>query len=149
MNKINKLIFAIAIFSLLAILVPQHTVFAAKARVRTAAPVARKAATAPVTGGFSSARLSRGTNSVILTLSNLSNIKRVNYSLSYTSNGKDEGIGGSINISGQGSESRDLYFGTCSSGVCTPHRYVTNAVLTVTATYNSGKTATKRYKIRV
>lgn len=113
--------------------------FAAKKRVR-----------APVVAGFSysSARLSRGTNSIVVTFKNLAKVKRVEYALSYTANGIAQGVMGSFVPGGESSNSRDLYFGTCSKGVCTPHYGITNATLTVTTTLTTGPTNTKRYVIK-
>lgn len=98
---------------------------------------------------YSSARLSRGTNSVILSLTNLTKVTRVTYELSYSANGKAEGVGGSLSPSGQTNESRDLYFGTCSSGVCTAHRNIKNATLTVGTTLKNGQKYSKRYRMKV
>jgi hypothetical protein len=97
---------------------------------------------------YSSAKLSRSTNSIIATFKNLSKVKRIEYALSYSANGISQGVMGSFVPSGQPSENRDLYFGTCSKGVCTPHYGITNATLTVTTTLTSGATHTKRYVIK-
>lgn len=98
---------------------------------------------------YTSAKLSRGTNSVILSLFNLGQVKKVNYVLSYTANGIPQGAMGSIAVSGQTSDSRDLYFGTCSKGVCTPHYNITNAALTVTVNFNNGSSFIKRYRMKI
>ena len=120
--------------------------YAAKPRIRstTAASSGKSAGI-----GYSSAKLSRGTNSVILTLLNLSAVSRIDYILSYTANGIPQGVVGSVTPSGANSDSRDLYFGTCSKGVCTPHLNITNASLTVTTKLKSGGTYTKRYRIKI
>lgn len=127
-----------------------HSIFAAKPLIRTAktmAPVTRKSVPASSTS-YSSAKLSRTTNSVIVTFLNLSNVKQINYTLSYSGSGKLQGVGGSFTPSG-GSPTRDLYFGTCSRGVCTPHRNIQNAILLVSVVLSNGSTYTKRYRIRV
>ncbi len=98
---------------------------------------------------FSSAKLSRATNSVILNLTNLSQAARVSYTLSYKANGMSQGVVGSIAVAGQATDSRDLYFGTCSKGVCTPHYGIQNASLLVTTTLKSGATNIKRYLIKI
>ncbi len=116
-------------------------VFAAKKRVRTSAT--RAAATS-----YSSAKLSRATNSIVVTFKNLSKVKRVEYSLSYSANGIAQGVVGSFTPGGLAAETRDLYFGTCSKGVCTPHYGITNATLIVTTTLTSGATNTKRYIVK-
>ena len=136
-------LFLLTFFVILTFLSRPEPVMALKKRAtKTAAPV--KAGIS-----YSSARLSRATNSIILSLTNLANVSRVSYELNYTANGKQEGVGGSLAPSGQASDSRDLYFGTCSSGVCTPHRNIKNATLTVTTSLKSGGRYTKRYRIKI
>jgi hypothetical protein len=98
---------------------------------------------------YSSAKLSRSTNSIVVTFQNLTNTKRVQYELSYSANGIPQGAMGTITTTGLVSDSRDLYFGTCSHGVCTPHYNITNATLVVTAQLTSGGTNTKRYRIKI
>lgn len=126
--------------SLLLLLTIVPSVNAAKLRVKK-------------TGGkslsFSSAKLSRSTNSVIVTFQNLTYTKRVRYELSYTANGIQQGAMGTISTAGLVSDSRDLYLGTCSHGVCTPHYNIKNATLIVTADLTSGGTNTKRYRIKI
>lgn len=122
-----------------------ESVYAAKPRVvkKSSAPVTRSAT------GFSTARLSRATNSVVVTFINMNKAKKIAYELSYSARGIPQGAMGAISPSGQASDSRDLYFGTCSKGVCTPHTSITGATLTVTATLSSGGTNTKRYRIKI
>ena len=97
---------------------------------------------------YSQAKLSRATHSVVLTLTNLATVSRVDYVLHYTANGLSQGAIGSAVSGGKSTDSRDLYFGTCSKGVCTPHANITNAKLTVTTTLKSGKIHSKRYLIK-
>lgn len=136
-----RLFFAWIIFVLVGVSVLATPVHAAKKRVRKAgAPVARGVA-------YSSAKLSRGTHSVVVNFLNLSHVSSIEYALSYSANGIAQGAMGSFAPSGQGNDSRDLYFGTCSKGVCTPHVGITNASVIVTTTLKSGATHSKRYKI--
>lgn len=114
---------------------------AAKKRIRTTAIVNKGVF-------FSSAKLSRGTNSIVVSLFNLDKASKVGYVLSYSANGIEQGAAGSISPSGA-TDSRDLYFGTCSHGVCTPHYNIKNASLTVTTYLKSGGTYTKRYRLKV
>lgn len=117
------------------------------AKPRIAAPP--KAGTAKVSGvGFMSVRLSRPTNSVIVNLQNLTQVSKVEYTLEYKSLGIDQGVMGSIVPTGN-TDSRSLYFGTCSKGVCTPHRAITGAVLTIRVFKKAGGSVAKRYRIRV
>lgn len=133
----------------LAILIPSispPSVSAAKKRVRTA--VGTGARRAPGVS-YSSARLSRPTNSIVVTFLNLANVKRIDYVLSYTASGIAQGVVGSLVPAGKASDSRDLYFGTCSRGACTPHRTIRGATLTVTTTFATGGRHVKRYRIKV
>lgn len=142
MKKIGIIIGVFTVLSTLS----ASTALAAKARVRAASTssVVKKAATGV---SFSSAKLSRGTNSVVLSFKNLDRASKVSYLLSYNANGIDQGAAGSITPSGT-SDSRDLYFGTCSKGVCTPHGTIKNASLVVTTSLKTGGTNTKRYTIK-
>lgn len=117
--------------------------------IHAAKPRIRKPITKGALLSYSTAKLSRNTNSVIVTLQNLHAAKRIRYELSYLANGIPQGAMGSIAINGQETDSRDLYFGTCSHGVCTPHYNITQATLVVTTDLVSGGTNTKRYKIKI
>lgn len=120
------------------------SVSAAKPRLRTAAATSR-----PATVGYSRAKLSRSTNSVIVTFVNLTNVSKVTYTLSYTANGVEQGAMGSLTPNGAATDTRDLYFGTCSHGVCTPHRGIQNAVLLIETQLSTGIVNSKRYRIRI
>lgn len=80
---------------------------------------------------------------------NLQNAKSVSYTLSYETNGKAEGVSGSVSPSDGNSTTRELLFGTCSTGVCTPHKNIKNMKLEVKSQLTSGKTAIKRFRIKV
>lgn len=125
-------------------LISVPSVSAAKIRVRTAL---KKTVSTAV--GYSKARLSRNTNSVIVTFQNLSNVKSISYTLSYKSGSTEQGAMGSITPTGAATETRDLYFGTCSHGVCTAHRNITGATLTIQSNLKNGKTNTKLYRIKI
>jgi hypothetical protein len=118
-----------------------HKVYAAKKRVFGSA-------TTYVSGSYSSAKLSRGTNSVFVTFPNLTNVKKITYTLSYSANGIPQGAMGSVIPTGT-SDGRDLYFGTCSKGVCTPHYNIKNAFLLVNTTLKSGGINVKKYVLKV
>lgn len=141
-NRAWRIGFLITVLSLAtaALTTPAH---AAKVRIR--APRVRAAAGV----SFSSAKLSRATNSVVVTFLNLTRAKSVTYTLSYTANGISQGVVGTLTPVGQTSDTRDLYFGTCSKGVCTPHYAIRNATLTVETTLTNGTTNVKRYRIKV
>jgi len=100
-------------------------------------------------GVGTSARLRPDRLALIVSLNNLNKAKSVSYILSYQTNGKDEGVAGTIDSSAGDSTSRELLFGTCSTGVCTYHTNITNMKLEVTSSLVSGKTTLKRFRIRV
>jgi len=118
---------------------PLSTVWAAKKLIR--APRA-----ASLT--FSKVSLSRSTHSTVISFFHLNKVKRIEYTLSYNANGISQGAMGSFAPNGQSSDNRDLYFGTCSKGVCTPHYGIQNASLIVKTTLISGATNTKRYRFK-
>lgn len=86
---------------------------------------------------------------VTLYLANLQKTQNVRYELSYTTDGKSEGAGGTIASKGKYSLSRKLLFGTCSNKVCRYHKKIKNAVVTVIFTFQDGTTLTKTFKLRV
>jgi len=87
-------------------------------------------------------------NGLSVSFSGIQNANTVSYMLTYTTNGKEEGVTGSIDTSSNIAK-RELLFATCSSGVCTNHGKITNMRLEITSKLKSGKTAIRRYKIRV
>lgn len=133
------------LFISLILFVHAPSVLAAKPRTKAAATKS----TGAVASGYSKAKLSRNTNSVVLTFLNLGSVSKATYTLSYTANGIEQGAMGSITPSGASTDVRDVYFGTCSHGVCTPHRGIQNAVLSVETKLKSGKTHVKRYRIKI
>ena len=130
MKKIFALVLIIAALSVFS-----KPAFALKKRIRAARAV------------YSSVKLSRATHSVIPTFYALAGVSKFDYVLSYSANGIPQGVVGLFVPSG-GNESRDLYFGTCSKGVCTPHYGITGAALTITATTTGGATYIKRYILK-
>jgi hypothetical protein len=98
---------------------------------------------------FSTARLSRVTRSVIVTVLNLDKAQKITYELRYTANGIPQGAIGTILPGGKTTDTRDLYFGTCSRGVCTPHTNITGASLVVRTTTTGGGVNTKRYRMKI
>ena len=132
------------LFLVLFFLILTTPLYAAKIRVRKSTGASGAPGVA-----YSSARLSRATNSVVATFLNLNRVSKIRYTLNYTSNGISQGVVGSLVVSGQASDSRDLYFGTCSYGVCTPHYNIRNASLLIQTTLTTGGMHTKRYRIRI
>ncbi len=132
MKKIYALVSIILLFFFFT---NPPSVFALKKRIRAARAI------------YSSAKLSRGSHSVVVTFYALPGIAKFDYVLNYSANGIPQGVVGSFAAAGQ-NDSRDLYFGTCSKGVCTPHYGITGASVTVTATLKNGATYIKRYSIK-
>ncbi|MEK7577186.1 MAG: hypothetical protein AAB492_01030 [Patescibacteria group bacterium] len=137
----NRLVIFVLASLILSIVPP---VSAAKIRVR---PTTGKAVVS--TTGYSKAKLSRNTNSVVVTFQNLSSVKSISYVLSYKAGNTEQGAMGNITPSASATEARDLYFGTCSHGVCTEHRNITGATLTIQTSLKNGKVHTKIYRIKV
>jgi hypothetical protein len=134
----NILIILIFVIIGLNLVVP---VSAAKKRIRRIAP----GSTAVI---YSTAKLNRITHSVDVYFQNLNSVSKINYELSYNANGIDQGAMGSL-IPNGATDSRNLYFGTCSKGVCTPHNNITGATLTIQSRLKSGGTNTKLYRIKI
>ncbi|MFZ5844972.1 MAG: hypothetical protein ACOY0S_00705 [Patescibacteria group bacterium] len=126
---------------LMILLLPNGEIYGAKVRVRKKPTRAALA--------YSTAKLSRATHSLIVNFLNLDKVKRVEYALSYAANGIPQGVIGTVNPGGSTREQRDLYFGTCSRGVCTAHYNIRNATLTITAYLKSGGTYIKRYRVKI
>lgn len=109
-----------------------------------------KKATAPVTARGVSIypRMRADRHALVVTTSNLSLANSVSFTLIYQTNGKDEGASGSVDVS-QGTVTREVLFGTCSSGVCRYHPNISNARFEVVTELKNGKKSVKRYKIKV
>lgn len=142
MNGIRYISLSFCFALALIILPPVH---AAKPRVQKSAPPVSKKVAAGV--AYSSVKLSAASRSVIVSFFNLDIVSKISYLLNYTGSGQAQGVGGAI-IPNGATDSRELYFGTCSKGVCTPHYFIKNAKLLVTATLKSGGSRTKRYILR-
>jgi len=80
---------------------------------------------------------------------NVKNAKKVSYTLVYETNGKQEGVSGSVSPSDGPAVTRNLQFATCSSGTCVNHGKISNMQFTVTSELTSGKTSIKKYRIKV
>lgn len=75
--------------------------------------------------------------------------KAIEYELTYTGNGIEQGAYGSVNASEGNTVTRLFLFGTCSHNVCTYHTNIQNTVLKITSKTNSGQTYIKRYRVKV
>ena len=86
---------------------------------------------------------------LIINFTNLQNVTAVSYLLTYKTSTQDEGVQGVLNLSGAGSTTTELLFGTCSKNVCRYHIGIKDAHLEVTYTTKAGKKYIKRFRIRV
>ena len=67
----------------------------------------------------------------------------------YQSSGVYQGVSGTLDSSSGNSVTRELYFGTCSSGVCRPHGDLNNMKFEVISELTNGRKTLKRFKIRI
>ena len=86
-------------------------------------------------------------NTVNLEFSNLDQIKFIGLFLSYKSNGVDQGIVDSIFTNGAKKVTKDIFLGTCSTGICVPHKNATNIQLKIDGYYNNNQTFSKTLDI--
>ncbi len=92
-------------------------------------------------------KLRRDRKALLIYFGGLQNANSVSYLLIYTTNGQEEGAGGSVDPSYGNTSSREILFGTCSKNVCRYHANITDMRLEATADLKSGKKLIKRYKI--
>lgn len=84
-----------------------------------------------------------------IVFSSLSKAKAVDYTLIYRSEGVDKGVSGSLDLSVGDSTTRELVFGTASSGVYRYNTNISNMKLEVVTELQTGKKTLKRFLIRV
>lgn len=87
-------------------------------------------------------------NTVRITFPQLNNVKKISYQLTYEGNGLGQGVMGSVMPKGKKSITKDIFLGTCSSGVCRRYKNIKNLKLQTTTEYKKGKPSTKTYKIK-
>lgn len=138
----NRLFFII----LMAVLFLPTPAIAAKKRV--AAKAVSRGTTVSVTNGVkSSVRLQPDHLALLINFSGFDNIQSGSYELVYTANGIGQGAGGSVLLGD--TSTKTLLFGTCSKGVCTYHKNITNARLTISSNLKNGQKVIKTYRIKV
>ncbi len=96
-----------------------------------------------------SPRLRADRKALLVTFNNLQKVKNATYTLIYQTDGKNEGVSGSVDSSAGNSLSRELLFGTCSSGVCRYHANISSMKLEITSELPSGKRSIKRFRIKI
>ncbi len=100
-------------------------------------------------GAYVSARLRSDRQALLVTFGNLQKVTNMTYTLMYQTNGVDQGVSGSFDSSAGNSVTRELLFGTCSSGVCRYHGNINNMKLEAISELPNGKRVIKRFRIRV
>lgn len=108
----------------------------------------KKASTVSLSVGISP-KLRKDRKALRVYFNNLKKAKNITYTLIYQTDGKDEGVSGTVDASAGKNITRELLFGTCSSGVCRYHPSIKNARFEATIELASGKIVTKKYKIKV
>jgi hypothetical protein len=94
-------------------------------------------------------RLRADKKAVYFSVCNLSKARSVTYSLVYQTNGVEQGVSGTLSSGAGNSATRELVFGTASSGVYRYHTNITNARIEVSVELASGKTVDKSYPIKL
>lgn len=84
---------------------------------------------------------------LLMNFSNFESIESISYELIYDANGISQGVGGIVTIGDI--ETKTLFFGTCSGGICTSHTNITNARLSIRSVLRDGTIVLKPYRIRV
>lgn len=87
-------------------------------------------------------------NTVRITFPQLNNVKKISYQLTYEGNGLGQGVMGSVVPKGKKTIAKDIFLGTCSSGVCRQYKNIKNIKLQTTTEYKKGKPSTNTYKIK-
>ena len=100
-------------------------------------------------GYFVSPKLRSDRSALIIYFGNLQRVRNVTYTLIYQTNGKDEGVSGSIDSSSGNNATRQLQFATCSSGVCRDHQNLSNMKLEVITELSNGKRTLRRFRLRI
>jgi len=144
MNKIFIIVILIS-----GLYLPLASVYSAGLLPRFRSAVKTKTSATGGSGITVSARLSPDRKALHVYFNQLNKAKSVIYTLTYQTEGKEEGVSGSIDLSTGNSTNRELLFGTCSSGVCRYHTNISNMRLEVASELASGKTQIKRFRVRI
>lgn len=142
--KIKKSLILIVVF-----LVLFFASVTAEAKLLPRFRVSTKKSVGVSSGVVTSPRLRSDRKALSVYFNNLSKAKNVTYTLIYQTDGKDEGISGSIDSSAGNSTTRELLFGTCSAGVCRYHANLKNMKLEVVTELLSGKKLLRRFRVKV
>ncbi len=94
-----------------------------------------------------SARLTGWKQYLNLSFKGMASTSGVTYELIYKSNDTEQGVYGNVKAS-EGNVLRSIFLGTCSRGVCTSHKNISDVHLTITYKTIDGQSVTKKYKVR-
>lgn len=135
-NLFSIFIFLLAVGGVEARLLP---------RFQNARPSLRRGAT----GVGVSARLRKDHQALLVYFSNLNKATSITYTLTYQTDGVEQGVSSVLATGAEDSTTRELLFGTCSAGVCRYHPNITGMKFEVVSELASGKKSIKRFRIRV
>jgi hypothetical protein len=143
MNKKMKIVIGVLVLLLLITgFVVYKAVFSGSPAPTASADITPSAAP-PVDASISINLIKSTTtaNTVVISAKGMnSKMKSVSYELTYESQGVMQGATGtSVDVSGKDTFERDIYLGTCSKNVCTPHLGVTKVSLVLVFTDTAGK----------
>jgi hypothetical protein len=80
--------------------------------------------------------------------SNLDNVKFISFSLIYTHNGVTEGVFDSFSPNGVKKFKKDIFLGSCSTGICKPHLNPINIKLQADGFYTNNQSFSKAINIK-
>jgi hypothetical protein len=142
MGKIT--ILALAIFFISAVIKPSNKIEAAKKFIPKNT-ITKKVVSSSIP---SIVKYKPDRKGLYFSFSHFNGIASVSYSFTYDTNGNPQGAGGIITANNNPLEQRELLFGTCSTSICTYHNNISNARLTLIATFVNGRKSSKIYKIK-
>lgn len=113
-----------------------------------AAPAKKTAVPSKNAKSYVSVKLRADRKALLVTFMNLTDVKSLDYVLSYTGSGADQGVVGSVDPAAGATATRELVFGTASSGVYKYHTNITKMRFEVTIKLKTGKTIVKKYTVK-
>ena len=141
MKMKNLMFFVLGIFFLFSTSTPT---LAAKKRVWGNIVRTTSVSSSPVS---LSAKLTGWKQYLNVSFKGVSSTKGISYDFIYGSNGIDQGLSGRVKTE-EGNVIRSLFLGSCSFGVCTAHKNISNVRLSVSYQTLDGKVVVKNYKVK-
>src|SRR3990167_6460320 len=131
-------------------LVSSALIFALLLSLVAVSAVARKKlnrqSTVPVGSFWNKLRLRGDHQALLLSLGGMQHAAKVEYQLTYSTNGVAQGINGSHEPS-LGNTPKELVFGTCSNNDCIAATNLTGMIFELRVALENGQTLVKRYQI--